>query len=160
MRPGTEKTLEILHEILRSVEQLRDRCRRDRSKVRSIFPGRNKEIVIRDVCAKMAASVRKIMPVIDVEVSFDPVHAAAAALPWAGLRAVLQLCVDAFEEFGAVVEGLEMAATLIARCGIVEVLYLSHRQATTPPSEAQKELGAAVRRLHVTILKFLCQARR
>jgi hypothetical protein len=124
-------------------------------KVRSIFPGSNKEIVIRDVCAKMMASL-KIMPVIYAAVSFDPVH---AALPWAGLRAVLQLCIDWFEGFGAVVEGLEVATALIARCNLVEALYLSHRKAGLEMSEAQKGLRIAVDKLHGVILKFLCQAR-
>ncbi len=44
------------------------------------------EIIVRDICAKFIACVKKFMGIMDIAVSFDPGH---AALPWAAVRFVL-----------------------------------------------------------------------
>lgn len=76
---------QILRDILSAVEGQRDRCQRGRWKTRR----RNgQEIIVRDVCAKIVACVKKFLSVVDVAVSFDQVH---AALPWAGVRFILQV---------------------------------------------------------------------
>lgn len=116
---------QILNEILLALETQRDRCKRDKWTTISIA---GKEFVIRDVCAKIAAHVRKFLEVVDVAVQFDPVH---AALPWAGVRFLLQLTFNGFETFPAIVEGLEKVTQLIARCGILEALIFRQGKATT-----------------------------
>lgn len=82
---GTAAPSHILADIVATVEGQRDRCQRGRWKIRGMH---GKDIIIRDVCAKIAACVRTFADVMDVAVSFDPVH---AALPWAGVRFVLQV---------------------------------------------------------------------
>ncbi|KAJ5373355.1 hypothetical protein N7517_005361 [Penicillium concentricum] len=96
--PDTKQTL---NDILSALEVQRDRCTRDKWTTISIG---GKKLIIRDVCAKIAAYVKKFMEVADVAVQYDPVH---AALPWAGVRFLLQLTFSGFEVFGAIVEGLE-----------------------------------------------------
>lgn len=75
---------QILQDVLATLEQQRDRSQRGRWKARGI---NGEEIVVRDVCAKIALYVKKFVEVVDVAVGFDPLH---AALPWAGIRFLLQ----------------------------------------------------------------------
>ncbi len=76
---------QLMQDIVSVLESQRDRCQRDRWKVRS-FHGQ--ELIVRDICAKFIACVKKFMGVVDIVVSFDPIH---AALPWAAVRFVLQV---------------------------------------------------------------------
>lgn len=48
-----------------------------------------KEIILRDVAEKVISFLHKFKEVGDIAVQFDPVH---AALPWAGVRFLLQVC--------------------------------------------------------------------
>ncbi|KAJ9360367.1 hypothetical protein DTO027B9_1351 [Paecilomyces variotii] len=140
----------ILQDILSALERQRDRCKRD---VWTTISVGGKELVIRDLCAKIASYVKKFMEVVDVAVQYDPVH---AALPWAGVRFLLQLSFSAFEAFGAIVEGLEKATELIARCGILEALFLQHGGAT----DARMALETEMVKLYSMILGFLCKAKK
>ncbi|BCS16312.1 hypothetical protein ALUC_80519A [Aspergillus luchuensis] len=144
-------TKHILTEILAALETQRDRCKRDKWTTISIG---GKELVIRDVCAKIAAHVKKFMQVVDAAVQYDPVH---AALPWAGVRLLLQLTFNAFETFGAIVEGLEKATRLIARCGIIEALVIRHSSGTTG---AKVGLEEELVKLYSAVLGFLCKAKK
>lgn len=136
-------TSQILDDILSALEKQRDRCTRDRWKI----AGRGgKSVVIRDVCAKIAAYITKFMGVVDVVVNFDPVH---MALPWAGVRFVLQLCLTGFEGFDAIVEGLERATGLIARSGVLEALILRHDSCL---SDAEKALEEDMLKLYGAVL--------
>ncbi|OJZ91033.1 hypothetical protein ASPFODRAFT_440894 [Aspergillus luchuensis CBS 106.47] len=144
-------TKHILTEILAALETQRDRCKRDKWTTISIG---GKELVIRDVCAKIAAHVKKFMQVVDAAVQYDPVH---AALPWAGVRLLLQLTFIAFETFGAIVEGLEKATRLIARCGIIEALVIRHSSGTTG---AKVGLEEELVKLYSAVLGFLCKAKK
>ncbi|KAJ9245760.1 hypothetical protein DTO169E5_479 [Paecilomyces variotii] len=140
----------ILQDIISALERQRDRCKRD---VWTTISVGGKELVIRDLCAKIASYVKKFMEVVDVAVQYDPVH---AALPWAGVRFLLQLSFSAFEAFGAIVEGLEKATELIARCGILEALFLQHGGAT----DARMALETEMVKLYSMILGFLCKAKK
>ncbi len=61
---------------------------------------------------------------------------------------------NSIEAFDAVVEGLEKATAVIARCAIVESLYLEHGH-----SEPQKLLEKYLIKLYATVLGFLCRAK-
>ncbi|KAJ5737061.1 ankyrin repeat-containing domain protein [Penicillium malachiteum] len=129
----------------------RDRCKRDIWTTVSVG---GKELVIRDVCAKIAAHVKNFTDVVDIAVQYDPVH---AALPWAGVRFLLQLTFSSFEAFGAIVEGLEKATRLIARCGILEALMARYDKGIT---DAKKNLEQELVNLYSSVLGFLCKARK
>lgn len=144
-------TKQALNDILLALERHRDRCTRDKWTTISIG---GKELIIRDVCAKIAAYVEKFMTVVDVAVQYDPVH---AALPWAGVRFLLQLTFSGFEAFGVIVEGLEKATGLIARCGILEALFIRHGNKTT---EGRLGLEREMVKLYSVILGFICRAKR
>jgi hypothetical protein len=61
------------------------------------------------------------MGIVDVAVSYDPLH---AALP-SRVELVLQLCGATFEAFDAIVEGLEKAFEIISRIAIIEAMSFS-----------------------------------
>ncbi|RDH36215.1 ankyrin repeat-containing domain protein [Aspergillus welwitschiae] len=144
-------TKQILTEILVALETQRDRCKRDKWTTVSIG---GKEIVIRDVCSKIVAYVKKFMEVVDAAVQIDPAH---AALPWAGVRFLLQLTFMAFETFGVIVEGLEKATRLIARCGILEALVIRNSSAT---NDAKVGLEEELVKLYSAVLSFICKAKK
>ncbi|KAI5790570.1 hypothetical protein FPQ18DRAFT_277531, partial [Pyronema domesticum] len=85
----------------------------------------------------------------DIIVQFDPVH---AALPWAGFRFLLKVCMDNEKTMDAILVGLENVACLIHRCTLYELLYLSEN------SCGSKNLQESMLRLYIAILKFLAKA--
>jgi len=75
----------ILSDVLNMVNVKKDQCIRSRWK----YKNRNGEdVVLRDLIEKMAKWVNKFKEVGDVAVQYDPAH---AALPWAGVRFLLQV---------------------------------------------------------------------
>lgn len=78
----------VLEELLEVIEDKKQLCLRRRWKVRK----RNGELVfLRDVLGKLTLWINKFREVGDVAVQYDPSH---AALPWAGVRLVLQVSVE------------------------------------------------------------------
>lgn len=57
------------------------------------FHFRGKEIILRDVAAKIVLWLDKFKSIGDVAVNFDPVH---ASLPWAGVRFLLEVLATLF----------------------------------------------------------------
>lgn len=58
------------------------------------------------------------------------------------------------EAFDATVEALERAASVIARCGIIEALYLRDT-----PSDAQEALRKGLEKLYTAVLHVLCKTK-
>ena len=79
--------LEIVEKLHGVVQQKRDECREKQWKFR--FQGQ--EIILRDLAEKIIFGLNKFKEIGDVAVNFDPVH---AALPWAGVRFLLQVRLD------------------------------------------------------------------
>ena len=108
---------------------------------------RGEEIVLRDVGMKILHWVDMFKQIGDIIVQYDPVH---AALPWAGFRFLLQVCVSKQENVDAILVGLEKTACLIDRCAIYESLC-------TDDSAASKNLEKSILRLYTAILKFFAK---
>ena len=107
------------------------------------------EVVLQDVGMKILRWVDKFKQIGDTIVQYDPGH---AALPWAGFRFLLQVCLSKQENVDMVLVGLEKTACLIDRCTIYELLY------TNGDSAASKNLEKSILRLYTAILKFLAKA--
>ena len=60
------------------------------------FQFQGQDIILRDVAEKIIVFLNKFKTIGDVAVSFDPVH---AALPWAGVRFLLQVRIIHDREF-------------------------------------------------------------
>ncbi|KAJ8129758.1 hypothetical protein O1611_g3872 [Lasiodiplodia mahajangana] len=84
------------------------------------FRRRNgQEVIARDVFAKVVRWISHFQAVGDTAVQYDPAH---AALPWAGVRFVLQVCVDYFETHDFLLEKISQVAEQICRLQILESL--------------------------------------
>ena len=138
----------ILNDILNVVEAKKKKCMDKRWK----YTKSNGDVVIlRDVMEKMVRWVDKFKEIGDTVVQYDSAH---AALPWAGVRLLLQVTVNDTDIFGAMVEGVEFVSNLITRSAIIEKLYLQKA------STAKDQLTTAVTRLYAAVLTYLSKANR
>ena len=118
-------------------------------------PGRAGEtVILRDLFSKVVAWINRFKEIGDIVVQYDPIH---AALPWAGVRFLLQMAVGDINKFGFVVEGAEMIAYSISRFAIFEETYLHH---TNSSMESVKALEEAMIRLYASIFVYLARAKK
>ncbi|CAI0649050.1 unnamed protein product [Colletotrichum noveboracense] len=110
-------------------------------------------VVIRDLFEKIVRWLQKFKEVGDIAVQYDPVH---AALPWAGVRMLLQVVVNDTETLGTIAEGLEIVSHLIARCALYEGIYLA--PSTRLSQTIHVELVKALTALYTVILQWLSKA--
>ena len=105
---------------------------------------------LRDVCEKTVKWIRLFVQVGDAAVQYDPTH---AALPWAGVRFLLQIAINDFDHYNFVVNGAETISHLIGRHAILEGLYL-HRT-----SDAANKLKEALINVYALILQYLVKVK-
>jgi N-terminal domain of NWD NACHT-NTPase len=133
-------------ELVDAVQEVRRKCMQKRLK----YTKRNGEVVIlRDVFEKVMKWVIKFREAGDMAAQYDPAH---AALPWAGVRLLLQVAINDAESFGAMAEGVEFVSKSITRYELIERLYLEK------DSMAKVDLRRAVIAQHAAILQYLSKA--
>ncbi|KAL9043407.1 MAG: hypothetical protein Q9214_003406, partial [Letrouitia sp. 1 TL-2023] len=124
-------------------------------------------VIVRDLLGKVIKWVDLFRQVGDVAIQYDPVH---AALPWAGVRFLLQVCkvsvyrltpikilkvaVSDFSTFGSVVENIASISETLCRNAHVEATF--HGSV----SNTSKEMKDALIRLYAAILVYLSKAKR
>ncbi|KAH0397267.1 hypothetical protein KCU89_g8454, partial [Aureobasidium melanogenum] len=86
----------------------------------------------------------------DTLVQYDPGH---AALPWAGVRFLLNIAVNDSMSFQAMAEGIELVSAMITRYAVVESLYLLEE------SSLKAQLTSGITKLYVSILRYLSSAK-
>lgn len=155
--------LKSLTELSRLTEKSREECIKKRWK----YTRKSGEtVVLRDLFDKVMRWINVFKEIGDVAVQYDPGH---AALPWAGIRFVMQvrgvmkhtrgfltsmeIIVSDHNIFGAVMEGLTWVAELICRHAVLEGLYLE------PMSNVVEELRKALVTLYAAILAYLSKAK-
>ena len=144
-----QNELSVLADLQELTGRAKDQCVRKRWRFRK--PGRNGEtLVLRDVFAKMVHWIDAFKQIGDIIVQYDPGH---AALPWAGVRFILQIAVGDIVKFGFVVEGAESIARMIGRYAVFEQIYLRST------SKASTELENALVQLYSTILMYQSKAK-
>ena len=147
---NSQDVLTILSDLQALTESAKEQCIKKRW--RFSRPGRNGEtIVLRDIFAKMVVWIERFKQVGDTVVQYDPGH---AALPWAGVRFILQVAIGDIVKFDFVVEGAESIARMLGRYAIFEEIYLYRT------SKASMELENALVRLYSTILMYQSKAKR
>ena len=136
--------LAILSDLQVLTESAKGQCIKKRWRFKR--PGLDGEtIVLRDIFQKIAVWVNMFKQIGDTVVQYDPGH---AALPWAGLRFILQVAIGDIVRFDFVVKGVESIARLIGRYAIFEDVYLRRT------SKATTELENALIQLYSTILLY------
>ncbi|KAJ4038160.1 hypothetical protein NW756_008711 [Fusarium oxysporum] len=78
-------------------------------------------VIIRDVLEKIAKWIDSFKAVGDAAVQFD---ASNASLPWAAVRLLLQVTVNDVQQYGTMVQDLEVVSRIIARYKEFENLHL------------------------------------
>ncbi|KAM0407431.1 hypothetical protein ACHAPD_012238 [Fusarium lateritium] len=117
-------------------------------------------VSVRDVLAKVVKWVNHFKDIGDIVVQYDPGH---AALPWAGVRFLLQIVVDDFQTCSFVLESIESLAELLCRYACVEELLLRFSKAPKngpSVSTPTQELQHALVQLYVHALTYLARARK
>ena len=141
--------LAILSDLQVLTESAKEQCIKKRWRFKR--PGRNGEtIVLRDIFQKMVVWIDMFKQIGDTVVQYDPGH---AALPWAGLRFILQVAIGDIVKFDFVVKGVESIARMIGRYAIFEDVYLRRI------SKATTELENALIQLYSTILLYQSKAK-
>ncbi|KAH7132739.1 hypothetical protein EDB81DRAFT_114385 [Dactylonectria macrodidyma] len=142
-----ENKQKTLDELLAVTEQARKRLV-DKS---WSFKRKNGEVVfVRDVLAKAAKWVNHFKDVGDIAVQYDPVH---AALPWAGVRFLLNIAVGDLDTYNTLLESTADIAEYICRNALVESLLKGSS------SPAADELSRALVKLYAAILGYLARAK-
>ncbi|KAI9772569.1 MAG: hypothetical protein M1839_002451 [Geoglossum umbratile] len=127
-----------LHDLLVLTGQKRAFCIERRLK----FTRKDGQVVVLpDLFDKITTWVEKFIEIGNVIAQYDPAH---AALPWAGIRFILQIAVNDSQKFGAVLEALEIAAHTIAHNAIVEQIYMNYGPLAAGLREALVKLYARV----------------
>ncbi|KFA71872.1 hypothetical protein S40288_07723, partial [Stachybotrys chartarum IBT 40288] len=125
-----------------------DKCNIDFScpdKLNAVADLSGETVILRDVFEKLVKWIDIFKEIGDIAVQYDPFH---AALPWAGIRFLLQTAVNDHAKFGEVLEGVSWVAELICRYAVVERLYSS-----------QGELRRVLIKLYIAILIYLSKAK-
>ncbi|KAK3304913.1 uncharacterized protein B0T15DRAFT_255668 [Chaetomium strumarium] len=86
----------------------------------------------------------------DIAVQYDPGH---AALPWAGVRFLLEIATKDVKTFASVVENIPLIAELICRSALIEELLLRSLSLTAD------KLRQALVLLYVRVMDYLTRAR-
>ncbi|KAK7403729.1 hypothetical protein QQX98_010501 [Neonectria punicea] len=136
-----------LSELLAATEQARARMV---DKSWSFKRKNGEKVIVRDVLAKVAKWVNHFKAVGDVAVQYDPVH---AALPWAGVRFLLNVAVGDLDTYNKLLESTANIAELICRNALVESL----KNGSSSP--AADELSRALVKLYASILTYLAKAK-
>ncbi|KFY32484.1 hypothetical protein V493_00153, partial [Pseudogymnoascus sp. VKM F-4281 (FW-2241)] len=140
--------LGVLSDLLTLTEKSRQECINKRWR----YTRKSGETVIfRDLLGKIVKSLDLFKQVGDVAVQYDPVH---AALPWAGIRLLLQIAVNDHATYATFIEGAALMAEMICRYAVFEDLYLRST------SLATDELKRALVQLYAAIMIYLSKAKR
>ncbi|KAB8416361.1 hypothetical protein FH972_024880 [Carpinus fangiana] len=131
---------------LQQVTEAKVKCIKNRWKVKR---QNGSVIVLRDVFEKIVTYIRRLKEIGDVIIQFDPVH---AALPWAGVRLILELAASDFTHFEAVIEATETISRTVSRYALVEPMYLGHGYSS------ENEIRTSIVQLYGSILRLVAQA--
>jgi hypothetical protein len=105
-----------------------------------------KEVILRDVLAKIIRWIDHFKAVGDIAVQFN---SGAASLPWAAVRFLLQVAVNDKQYLEATIEGVETVTQAIATYAAVENLYMDS------DFQLHTQIRSKILGLYIHILSFL-----
>ncbi|KAK6349541.1 hypothetical protein TWF696_005825 [Orbilia brochopaga] len=142
--------LDVLKSVLTATEDAKTAAYENAWKIN----WKGEDIVLRDITDKIIVWIKKFKEVGDTIIQYDPGH---AALPWAGVRFLLQVTIQDVENCGNVLIGIEKVSKIISRCSAMELLYLNPNAPNTVNQEALKEAFVC---LYSGVLRFLAKAKK
>ncbi|KAK2667987.1 NWD NACHT-NTPase, N-terminal [Fusarium oxysporum f. sp. vasinfectum] len=117
-------------------------------------------VSVRDVLTKIVKWVEHFVVIGDTVVQYDPGH---AALPWAGVRFLLQIMIGDFQAYKFMLESIESLSELLCYYACVEDILLQFSKAPKngpSASDATQKLRDALVQLYVNVLTYLARARK
>ncbi|KAK7575405.1 hypothetical protein V3481_017365 [Fusarium oxysporum f. sp. vasinfectum] len=117
-------------------------------------------VSVRDVLTKIVKWVEHFVVIGDTVVQYDPGH---AALPWAGVRFLLQIMIGDFQAYKFMLESIESLSELLCHYACVEEILLQFSKAPKncpSASDATQKLRDALVQLYVNVLTYLARARK
>ncbi|RDW56499.1 hypothetical protein BP5796_13140 [Coleophoma crateriformis] len=139
--------LKIVQEVQALTEKSRDECIGKRWR----YVRKNGEsVMLIDLFSKVIKWLDHFKQIGDIVVQYDPGH---AALPWAGVRFLLQVAINDSRKFAFLVDGASSIAEIVCRCTLLEKFYL---QST---SVAIDELENSLVELYACIILYLSKAK-
>ncbi|SPJ73916.1 uncharacterized protein FTOL_03646 [Fusarium torulosum] len=148
--------IETVSEVLKFTDKAQKECAAKSWRLRR---KNGATVSVRDVLSKVVKWVNHFKEIGDIVVQYDPAH---AALPWAGVRFLLQIVVEDFRAYNFVLESIENLAELLCHHACVEELLLQFSKAPKNGSSASnptQELRQALVQLYVRVLIYLAHAR-
>ncbi|THZ22361.1 hypothetical protein D6C91_04053 [Aureobasidium pullulans] len=140
-KSGTATT-SLIDDALAGVRSSEDKVNRNLIRVKT----KRGEVPLRHYVDKLSKVLMQFREIGDTLVQYDPGH---AALPWAGVRLLLNIAVNDTTSFQDMAEGIELVSAMITRYAVVESLYLLE------DSTLQNQLNDGITKLYVAILKYL-----
>jgi hypothetical protein len=137
---------QTVNDVLEVARQKQKECQEKRWNYKN---PKGQVIYLRDVFGKVVKWIDTFKQIGDTVSQYDPVH---AALPWAGVRLLLQIAVNDSQTYGAMAEGVELVSDLITRYFVVEIFYLRK------PSKTLAQLEKAILKLYSMVLIYLNKA--
>ncbi|THY64439.1 hypothetical protein D6C97_02689 [Aureobasidium pullulans] len=135
-------TTSLIDDALAGVRSSEDKVNRNLIRVKT----KRGEVPLRHYVDKLSKVLMQFREIGDTLVQYDPGH---AALPWAGVRLLLNIAVNDTTSFQDMAEGIELVSAMITRYAVVESLYLLE------DSTLQNQLTDGITKLYVAILKYL-----
>ncbi|KAK5689301.1 hypothetical protein LTR17_026359 [Elasticomyces elasticus] len=109
-----------------------------------------RQIYLSDHVDKVLQLLEKFKSVGDIVANVDPVH---VGLPWAGIRAILEVALSESHQRAVLITGMELSLYMSNRLKVYLDIY-----ASLSPSLAADNLRKALVHLYVHVLGFLAQA--
>ncbi|THW35816.1 hypothetical protein D6D21_08999 [Aureobasidium pullulans] len=144
-KSGTATT-SLIDDALAGVKSSEDKVNRNLIRVKT----KRGEVPLRHYVDKLSKVLVQFREIGDTLVQYDPGH---AALPWAGVRLLLNIAVNDTTSFQDMAEGIELVSAMITRYAVVESLYLLE------DSTLQNQLTDGITKLYVAILRYLSIAK-
>ncbi|KAF8459964.1 hypothetical protein BDZ91DRAFT_457469 [Kalaharituber pfeilii] len=138
----------FLDEILRVAKEAKEKAEAKSGK----FKFGSMEIDLGQKMQAIICWIDKFKTIGDIVIQYDPVH---AALPWAGVRFILQMIVDRQESTEAALIGMDRITMLISQGTIYEQLYLTIEEPPMQGRDARNTLYRALIKLYAAILTSL-----
>ena len=137
---------QTVNDVLKFVIQKQNECQEKSWKYKN---AKGQVVYLQDIFSKVVKWLETFKQIGNTVSQYDPVH---TALPWAGVRLLLQIAVNDSQTYSTMAEGVELVSDLITRSYIVEIFYLQK------PSKTLAQLEKAILKLYTTVLIYLNKA--
>ncbi|KAJ4419129.1 hypothetical protein N0V82_005142 [Gnomoniopsis sp. IMI 355080] len=128
--------------LIAALQQKQETCQQKRWHVRI----GERDIILRDVAAKVISVLDVFKAVGDTAVSANP---GVAALPWAFIRFLLQVAIEERSQMYALLSSIESISRISSRCRVYEVLFMTGTMLPSHGADSELQNALVVTYAHV-----------